>query len=79
MTTERAYLLERCLRLEAEIVALNAERVADWPRVRFRRVVEDEDRAQMRALLDRGLSYGAVGRQLGWHRSTVKDHTETRA
>jgi DNA-binding NarL/FixJ family response regulator len=75
MINERRYLLERCLRLEARIAALEQERASGWATSRRRREVQAADREKMHALLRRGLSYNEIGKRLGWADTTVRAHT----
>lgn len=75
MSDERAYLLERCLRLEAQIVTLKYERAESWPLPRIRREVHADDVEQMRTLRQRGLAYNAIARRMGWSFSTVYRYT----
>lgn len=89
MMEERTYLLERCLRLEAQLlgVAVDPPREAahtappvpttiQHPRGTRRayRTVEPADIAQMRELRARGLSYRAIAKQVAFADATVRTY-----
>ena len=69
MTTAREqYLLERCLRLEADKLRLQG----------VRRLVTAADVEAMQELRDRGLFAREVAAQTGWGLATVNRHTVRR-
>jgi hypothetical protein len=59
--TARADLLERCLRLEAEVIRLK----------KARRGASEHDVAEMRRLRRSGMTIAAIAARCGWARSTV--------
>jgi len=75
--TDRHYLLRRCLRLEARILALKAQLQGQRPSRQLicprrpRRRTSDADRAQIRALHAQGASPYAIARETGWSRWVV--------
>ncbi len=74
MIDERAYLLERCLRLEAQLVG-----VAVAPPIPFEHIVRPRRHAitpeqvvTMRVLWAHGLDYHAIAQKMGLPDSTVR-------
>jgi hypothetical protein len=71
---ERRALLKRCLGLEKECIRLR------WLLYRAgitaRRVVTAEDVAQMRGLVERGMTRRAAGKVLGWSQAVVARYTK---
>jgi len=64
--SDRRHLLERCLRLESEIVRLK--------QAGYRRLhpyATEEDRARIRDLRRRGMTARAIAQQTGWSVSMV--------
>lgn len=98
MTTEREqHLLERCLRLEAELLLARGIaippplpqvarrglyaaplssplRIALGTARKIYHVATEAEIAQMRELRRQGLSYSAIGRELSFTGTTVRDH-----
>lgn len=60
--TDRAYLLRRCLRLEARIIALQHKLAAVRP---SRRLVTDADRVRLVSLHQQGMAPRRIAEQTG--------------
>jgi uncharacterized protein YerC len=71
MTSERAYLLTRCLRLEAKIAVLKDE----LAKARPRRALTPADRAAMVEMRRQGKPVRAIANQTGWSVGTVYNVT----
>jgi hypothetical protein len=83
--TERQYLLDRCLRLEARLLGVEVApfdpatdeappepaRPPTFVGKRYRKVTA-EDARTMRVLREQGLSYYAIAKRLGFGYSTVR-------
>lgn len=86
MIDERAYLLDRCLRLEARLLGVVVDppsevayevrraRPAQHTVYRKRRNVTPADIAQMRDLRARGLSYHAIAQRVLFAETTVQTY-----
>lgn len=83
MINERTYLLDRCLRLEARVLGIAIEPLADIayetrrsgaPPRRKQRSITPIDIALMRDLRKRGLSYHAIAQKLACADTTVRTY-----
>lgn len=83
MINERAHLLDRCLRLEARVLGIAVEPLADIvhetrrsgaPPRRKQRSIAPADIALMRDLRARGLSYHAIAQKLACADATVRTY-----
>lgn len=84
MINERAHLLDRCLRLEARVLGIAIEPLADIayetrrpsgaPFRRKQRSITSADIALMRDLRARGLSYHAIAQKLACADATVRTY-----
>lgn len=66
--TERQYLIRRCLRLEAQIIALRRKLAEQRPN---RRYVTDADRTRICDLHQHGKTARAIATETGWSINTV--------
>lgn len=83
MINERAHLLDRCLRLEARVLGIAVEPLADIasetrrpgaPLRRKQRSITSAEIVLMRDLRARGLSYHAIAQKLACADTTVRTY-----